>query len=146
KQIGDKVEQLSFLNQKYEHVLALIKKHKFAQRNKHLTAKQIQLWDEAVEEDIAAVDIELERLNADNTNAATQKAKTNKPKRRLLPDHLHTIRTEHAPPSTHWARGSEILRIGEKARKQLLFRTAKFNNCRIFHSVTAHDHHYLQTR
>ncbi|WP_265103399.1 hypothetical protein [Acinetobacter baumannii] len=38
---------------------------------------------------MAAVDLELERLNADKTNAATQKAKTNKPKRRPLPDHLH---------------------------------------------------------
>ncbi|MEE6157507.1 transposase, partial [Acinetobacter baumannii] len=87
QQLDAKVQHLSILNQKYEHELALFKKHKFAQRNEHLTAKQIHLWDEAVEEDIAAVDLELERLNADKTNAATQKAKTNKPKRRPLPDH-----------------------------------------------------------
>ncbi|SPJ22213.1 hypothetical protein PFCIP103579_3357 [Prolinoborus fasciculus] len=41
-------------------------------------------WDEAVEEDIAAVDLELERLNADKTDAATHKAKANKPKRRII--------------------------------------------------------------
>jgi len=90
-------QHLSILNQKYEHELALFKQHKFGSKNEHLTAKQIHLWDEAVEEDIAAVDLELERLNADKTNAATQKAKTNKPKRRPLPDHLHTIRIEHEP-------------------------------------------------
>ena len=50
------------------------KRHKFAQKNEYLTAKQIHLWDEAVEEDIAAVDLELERLNAAKTDAATQKA------------------------------------------------------------------------
>ena len=72
-------QHLSILNQKYEHELALFKKHKFGSKNEHLTAKQIHLWDEAVEEDIAAVDLELERLNADKTDAATQKAKTNKP-------------------------------------------------------------------
>ena len=70
-------QHLSILNQKYEHELALFKQHKFGSKNEHLTAKQIHLWDEAVEEDIAAVDLELERLNADKTNAATQKAKAN---------------------------------------------------------------------
>ena len=75
-QLDSKVQHLSILNQKYEHELALFKKHKFGSKNEHLTAKQIHLWDEAVEEDIAAVDLELERLNADKTDAATEKAKT----------------------------------------------------------------------
>ncbi|MCO8049109.1 transposase, partial [Acinetobacter towneri] len=100
QQLDSKVQHLSILNQKYEHELALFKQHKFGSKNEHLTAKQIHLWDEAVEEDIAAVDLELERLNADKTHAATQKATVNKPKRRLLPDHLHTIRIEHEPAST----------------------------------------------
>ena len=103
QQLDSKVQHLSILNQKYEHELALFQQHKFGSKNEHLTAKQIHLWDEAVEEDIAAVDLELERLNADKTNAATQKAKTNKPKRRPLPDHLHTIRIEHEPASTQCA-------------------------------------------
>ncbi|WP_218950503.1 transposase, partial [Acinetobacter sp. YH1901141] len=100
QQLDAKVQHLSILTQKYEHELALFKQHKFGSKNEHLTAKQIHLWDESVEEDIAAVDLELERLNADKTDAATHKAKANKPKRRLLPDHLHTIRIEHEPAST----------------------------------------------
>lgn len=80
QQLDSKVQHLSILNQKYEHELALFKQHKFGSKNEHLTAKQIHLWDEAVEEDIAAVDLELERLNADKTDAATQKAPANKPK------------------------------------------------------------------
>ncbi|KCX22662.1 transposase C of IS166 homeodomain protein, partial [Acinetobacter baumannii 96512] len=113
QQLDSKVQHLSILNQKYEHELALFKQHKFGSKNEHLTAKQIHLWDEAVEEDIAAVDLELERLNADKTDAATQKAKTNKPKRRLLPDHLHTLRIEHEPASTQCACGCTLRRIGE---------------------------------
>ena len=54
QQLDAKVQHLSILTQKYEHELALFKRHKFAQKNEHLTAKQIHLWDEAVEEDIAA--------------------------------------------------------------------------------------------
>ena len=83
QKLDAQVQRLSILNQKYEHELALFKKHKFGNKNEHLTAKQIHLWDEAVEEDIAAVDLELERLNADKTDAAAQKAPANKPKRRL---------------------------------------------------------------
>jgi len=67
-------QHLSVLNQKYEHELALFKQYKFGSKNEHLTAKQIHLWDEAVEEDIAAVDLELERLNADKMNTAAQKS------------------------------------------------------------------------
>src|SRR5690606_27956591 len=126
QQLDSKAQHLSILNQKYEHELALFKKHKFAQKNEHLTAKQIHLWDEAVEEDSAAVDLELERLNADKTNAATQKAKTNKPKRRPLPDHLHTIRIEHEPASTQCACGCQLRRIGEDVSEKLHFRPAQF--------------------
>ena len=50
-------QHLSILTQKYEHELTLFKKHKFGSKNEHLTAQQIHLWDEAVEEDIAAVDL-----------------------------------------------------------------------------------------
>ncbi|EXA64027.1 transposase IS66 family protein [Acinetobacter baumannii 348935] len=126
QQLDSKVQHLSILNQKYEHELALFKQHKFGSKNEHLTAKQIHLWDEAVEEDIAAVDLELERLNADKTDAATQKAKTNKPKRRPLPDHLHTIRIEHEPASTQCTCGCQLRRIGEDVSEKLHFRPAQF--------------------
>jgi len=106
-------QHLSILTQKYEHELALFKKHKFGSKNEHLTAKQTHLWDEAVEEDIAAVDLELERLNAGKTDASAQKATANKPKRRPLPDHLSNLRIEHEPASTQCACGCTLRRIGE---------------------------------
>jgi len=87
QQLDAKVQHLSILNQKYEHELALFKQHKFGSKNEHLTAKQIHLRDEAVEEDIAAVDLKLEWLNAAKTDVPAQKATANKPKRRPLPDH-----------------------------------------------------------
>ena len=124
--LDSKVQHLSILNQKYEHELALFKRHKFAQKNEHLTAKQIHLWDEAVEEDIAAVDLELERLNADKTDASAQKATVNKPKRRPLPDHLASIRIEHEPESTQCACGCTLRRIGEDISEKLNFRPAQF--------------------
>ena len=121
-----KVQHLSILTQKYEHELALFKRHKFAQKNEHLTAKQINLLDEAIEEDIAAVDLELERLNADKTDASAQKAPVNKPKRRPLLDHLLTLSIEHEPASTKCACGCQLRRIGEDISEKLNFRPAQF--------------------
>ena len=126
QQLDAKVQHLSILTQKYEHELALFKQHKFGSKNEHLTAKQIHLWDEAVEEDIAAVDLELERLNADKIDAATQKALVNKPKRRPLPDHLLTLRIEHEPASTQCSCGCTLRRIGEDVSEKLNFRPAQF--------------------
>lgn len=124
QQLDAKVQHLSVLTQKYEHELALFKRHQFAHKNEHLTAKQISLLDEAVEEDIAAVDLELERLNADQPN--TRKAKAIKPKRRALPDHLPTIRIEHEPVSTQCTCGCTLRRIGEDLSEKLTFRPAQF--------------------
>jgi transposase len=119
-----KVQHLSILTQKYEHELALFKRHKFTQKNEHLTAKQISLLDEAVEEDIAAVDLELERMNADQSKSAETKAI--KPKRRSLPDHLATIRIKHEPVSTQCTCGCQLRRIGEDLSEKLNFRPAQF--------------------
>ena len=120
-----KVQHLSILNQKYEHELALFKSTNWP-KNEHLTAKQIHLWDEAVEEDIAAVDLELERLNADKTDAATQKATVNKPKRRLLPI-IYTpsvLSMNLHQPNVLVA--ATFRRIGEDISEKLHFRPAQF--------------------
>ncbi|WP_413544794.1 hypothetical protein [Acinetobacter baumannii] len=111
---------------KYEHELALFKQHKFAVKTNISPQNKSICGDEAVEEDIAAVDLELERLNADKTDAATEKATVNKPKRRLLPDHLHTIRIEHEPASTQCSCGCQLRRIGEDISEKLHFRPAQF--------------------
>ena len=121
QQLDSKDQHLSILTQKYEHELALFKKHKFGSKNEHLTAKQIHLWDEAVEEDIAAVDLELERLNT-----ATQKATVNKSKRRRLPDHVPSLRSEHEPAYTQCSCGCQLRRIGEDISEKLNFRPAQF--------------------
>lgn len=94
QQLGSQVQHLSVLNKKYEHELALFKRHKFGQKNEHLSAKQIDLFDEAIEEDIEALDLELEKINTDAHKTKKQ------PKRQALPNHLQVIRIEHEPTST----------------------------------------------
>ena len=96
QQLDAKVQHLSILNQKYEHELALFKSKIGSKTN--ILPQNKSIYGMKRLKKISRVDLELERLNADKTDAATQKA-TNKPKRRL-PDHLHTIRIEHEPAST----------------------------------------------
>ena len=117
---------LDALNHQYKQEIDLFKRHKFAQKNEHLTAKQISLLDEAVEEDIAAVDLELEQRNTDKSNAPAQKTTANKPKRRPLPDHLPTICIEHDPTSTQCTCGCTLRRIGEDISEKLTFKPAQF--------------------
>ncbi len=124
QQLEQENKYLDALNQQYKHEIDLFKRHKFAQKNEHLTAKQISLLDEAVEEDIAAVDLELERLNADQPKSA--EAKAIKPKRRPLPDHLPTIRIEHEPTSIVCTCGCQLRRIGEDVSEKLTFKPAQF--------------------
>jgi len=118
-------QHLAILNQKYEHELALFKKHKFDCKNEHLTQKQIQLFDEAVEEDIEAVDLELKRLNIDQHQPDASKIQKVKAKRRPLPDHLPSIRIEHEPASTQCTCGCTLRRIGEDISEKLTFRPAE---------------------
>ena len=50
----------------------------------------------------------------------------NKPKRRLLPDHLATVRIEHESASTQCSCGCTLGRIGKDISEKLNFRPAQF--------------------
>ncbi len=55
-------------------------------------------------------------IKCDKTDAGTQKATVNKPKRRPLPDHLHTIRNEH---NLHQPNSGLPVIIGEDVSEKL---------------------------
>ncbi|MEZ6840519.1 IS66 family transposase zinc-finger binding domain-containing protein [Acinetobacter baumannii] len=71
-------------------------------------------------------DLELERLNADKPMQLHRKPQSTNPKRRLLPDHPHTLRIEHEPASTRCACSCTLRRIGEDVSEKLNFRPAQF--------------------
>jgi transposase len=107
-----KIEQLT-------HEMAVLKRWKFGKSREHLDSAQASLLDEAIDADIAAIEVELERLvPAAKTDAAARVA----PKRAPLAAHLPRHEVRHEPDSTSCTTpgcGCEMKRIGEDVAEKL---------------------------
>jgi transposase len=78
------------------HEMAVLKRWKFAARSEKLGHEQQSLLDEAIDADLAAIELELERLS---TEPKTKDA-PNKPRRAPLPANLPRVNIQHEPEST----------------------------------------------
>jgi transposase len=94
------------------HELARYKRWIFAARSEKLDPAQRALFEEAVAEELAAIETELESLRSTPTKS--------KPKREALPAHLPRIETRLEPESCQCAAcGMPLTRIGEEVNEQL---------------------------
>src|SRR5690606_17939175 len=91
------------------HEIAALKRYRFGKKGEQLSGVQGSLLEEAVDEDIAAIETELELL-AGVPSAARAKRQ---PKRRPMPEHLPRIEFHHEPDSTMCQCGCQLQRIGE---------------------------------
>jgi len=109
-----KIEQLT-------HELAVLRRWKFGKSREQLAPAQASLLDEAIDGDIAAIEVELNQL----VPAATTKADTaprTPPKRAPLPAHLPRREVHHEPDSITCQTpgcGGQIKRIGEDVAERL---------------------------
>lgn len=103
-----KIEQLT-------HELAYLKRLKFSHKSEHLSALQLSLLDEITDADIAAIEAEIDSLQAD---APAQPIKP-RPKRQPLPAHLPRIDIRHDPDHAHCGCGCQLRRIGEDVSEKL---------------------------
>ncbi|WP_370818091.1 IS66 family transposase zinc-finger binding domain-containing protein, partial [Caballeronia glathei] len=97
------------------HEMAVLKRWKFAARSEKLGHEQQSLLDEAIDADLAAIELELERLS---TEPKTKDA-PNKPRRAPLPANLPRVHVHHEPESTVCGCGCELKRIGEDVSEKL---------------------------
>ena len=97
------------------HEMAVLKRWKFAARSEKLGHEQQSLLDEAIDADLAAIELELERLS---TEPKTKDA-PNKPRRAPLPANLPRVNVHHEPESTVCGCGCELKRIGEDVSEKL---------------------------
>ena len=107
-----KIDQLT-------HELAILKRWKFGKSREQLDPAQASLFDEAIDGDIAAIEVELEQL-APAAKAST--APRTQPKRMPLPTHLPRREVGHEPDSTTCQTpgcGCEMKRIGEDVAQRL---------------------------
>jgi transposase len=101
---------------KLTHENAYLKRLKFAAQSERFSAEQRSLLEETLDEDLQAVNDEIEELSATDAPAPRVKAQ---PKRQPLPVNLPRVDIQHEPDSTTCACGCQMKRIGEDVSEKL---------------------------
>ena len=107
-----KIDQLT-------HEMAVLKRWKFGRHREHLDTAQLSLLDETLDADIAAIELELQRLRT--PEGILPVAAPVAPKRLPLPAHLPRIDIHHDPEQTCTTTGCgcTLQRIGEDISEKL---------------------------
>ncbi|MFV0283420.1 MAG: IS66 family transposase [Castellaniella sp.] len=100
------------------HELALYKRWRYGKRSEQLNAAQLSLLQETMDEDLAAIEEELDALR-DVPAATPQKPRA--PRRLRLPAELPRVDIHHEPASTQCRCGCQMQRIGEDVSERLDF-------------------------
>ena len=104
---------------KLTYELKRLHRMQFAAQSERMDTVQRGLFDEAMAEDIAAVEAALEAAQAKGV-APAPKAPRTKPQRRALPPELERVTTVHEPQRCDCAAcGAALLKIGEHASEKL---------------------------
>ena len=106
--------------------LGHLRRIRFGKKSESLTSVQPSLFEESVLADIAAVDAEIEQIDATAKTTATklQRARAG---RQPLPDHLPRIEYRHEPESCQCNQcGRDLVKIGEDVTEQLDVEPARF--------------------
>jgi transposase len=108
--------------EKLTHEVAILKRHKFAQRSEQLDAVQSNLLDELIDSDLAAIDAELGELTADEAPTPPKK----QPKRAQLPPELPRTLIHHEPENTQCRCDCQLKRVGENISEKLDYVPGEF--------------------
>ena len=104
-----KIDQLT-------HEMAVLKRNQFGRSREQLESTQVSLLEEAFDEDLAAIEQELNNLTPP---PKTDTEPPKKPKRAALPDNLPRVDVRHEPDSTSCKCGCQLKRIGEDVSEKL---------------------------
>jgi len=97
------------------HELSVIKRLQFGRRSEQFTSEQLSLLDEAIDEDLAALEAELEELRS----AAPPEKPRKRAKRLPLPPQLPRTDIHHEPTDQTCSCGCQRVRIGEDISEKL---------------------------
>jgi transposase len=103
-----RIEKLTF-------EMAQLKRVKFGKSSERMDAEQKALFDEALDADIAALEVQLHELMA----ARKKPGERSTPKREPLPAALARVERRHEPENTICACGCALNRIGEDVSEKL---------------------------
>lgn len=97
------------------HEIALLKRFRYGARSEQLNPGQASLLEESADEDLAAIEIELDGLQ----EGTPERKARQQPKRAALPAHLPRIDIHHEPEDLTCSCGCQRLRIGEDVSEKL---------------------------
>ena len=113
--MGKKISRDQTLIEKLTHEIAQLKRLKFAKRSEQMNPEQASLLDDLIDTDIAAIEAELQSLQA----VITPSEKKQKPKRTALPAEFPRTLIHHEPDNTYCPCGCALKRIGEDVSEKL---------------------------
>lgn len=109
--------------------IARLRRLQFSARTERMDPAQRALFEETMAADMAAVEAQLQAIQAEGEDAAAAQArrKTGSPGRKLLPEHLERIETRHEPQSRSCpqCRGA-LVPIGEHVSEKLACKPLEF--------------------
>ncbi|STB69286.1 IS66 family transposase [Chromobacterium violaceum] len=119
------IQSLELKNQKLVLELAHLRRMRFGAKSEALTAEQRALFEDDADQDLAAVQVELD-ATAPAVGDATRKPRAGGG-RQPLPEHLERIEVRHEPESCTCGQCQrELVKIGEDISEQLDVEPARF--------------------
>jgi transposase len=124
-QMQQTIQRLTIEKEHLTHEIAILRRHRFGKRSESKgRSPQQSLLDDLVDEDLAAIETELETLA--EAGRRTEPAPS-KPRRRPLPPQLPRTEIRHEPESTTCQCGCQLTRIGEDVSEKLDYEPGRFS-------------------
>jgi len=107
--------------------LAHLRRLRYGVKNEALSGIQKDLFEEACDEDLGALEAKIEELADEEPRITVTKPKRPRAGRQPLPEHLPRIEHRHEPESCQCGQcGKDLIKIGEDITEQLDVEPAKF--------------------
>ena len=118
------IERLTIEKEHLTHEIAILRRHRFGKRSEAGGRNpQQSLLDDLVEEDIAAIESELDKLK----EPRPKEQRPSQPRRQPLPAQLPRTEIRHDPDSTTCGCGCALTRIGEDVSEKLDYEPGTFS-------------------
>ena len=121
-QRDDASKRYQIREQQLTHEMALLRRHRFGKRSEGMDKHQLTLLEALVDEDIAAIEAELEKVSV-----TPPPRERRQPKRQALPQDLPRTEIRHEPASTTCTCGCVLTRIGEDISEKLDYLPGSFS-------------------
>lgn len=122
-QMQSTIQRLTTEKAHLTHEIAILRRHRFGQRSEQGKSPQQSLLSDLVDEDLAAIETELEALDP----PASKARQRTKPRRQPLPAQLPRTEIHHDPESTTCGCGCALTRIGEDISEKLDYEPGAFS-------------------